>query len=422
MRILFVTTRFPYPPVQGDAMRVWRHTEYLHAQGHEVYLACVNPREPAPEHLAHVRQFCREVAVVVRPGWRGLLRGGLAWLGGGSLTMNYFAEPRLARQLAQWSLTERFDAVLVFSTAVAGIAAGVAAPRHVLDMCDVESDKWRRYAGHVPPPLRWAFGIEARRLLWHEQRWARRYDATLLVNERERAKFERRVPGARAAVLRTALHLDAFDPPTDDHGQPRLSDQPIIGMVGSMFYPPNVRAVEWFGRHVWPRVRARRPDAEWWIVGNRPANAVRRRGSEPGVQVTGFVPEVTPYLHRMRVYVCPVTGDLGLQTKVVIAMAAGRPCVVTPDVAAGIDGDDSSPFLIASAPDAFAQHVLRLLEDDGLARRLAAAARETVRREYEPLTQLRRLEEWLRGVPPRVCGVAAASSETLPNPVQPVRI
>ena len=391
MRVLLLTPRFPYPPDRGDTVRSWGVLRAL-VQRHQVWLGCVDTRQPEREHLQEVRRLCEDVFVAVRCGWRNLVRGGLSLLRGKSLTEGYFEDPRIVRVLGEWSQRGRFDAVLTYSSSIARLAEGVECERRILDLGDVDSAKWETYARRSLPPLRWLYGLEARRVARLERRVSHAHDVSLLVNERERRKYVERVPDVETGVLPTTVDLEAYPVPANP-----LPAEPVIGIVGSMFYKPNVRAVNWFGRHVWPLVQQQVPGARWLIVGSRPAGSVRRWGQVPRVTVTGYVQDVRPYLASMRVFVNAVDGDIGVQSKLVVAMATGRAAVVTPDTAAGVDYGDPPPFLIASAPAAFADAVVRLLRDDAQARALGVRARAVVETNYATADLGIRLERWLAG-------------------------
>ncbi len=390
MRVLMVTPRFPYPPDRGDSVRPWHILQRL-APGHEIWLASSDTRDVSVAELDHVRQYCRRAEVFVRSSRARLVRGAMGLLAGHSLTERYYHDPRLLACVRAWSAEAAFDAVYTYSSAVAPVGAAARATRRVLDMCDVDSVKWETYARRSLPPLSWLYRTEALRVARLEARCAGQYDVSLFVNERERRKFAQRVPHARSATLLTAVDVAAC--PTLD--QKPLPADPVVGMVGSMFYPPNVRAVNWFGRYVWPQVQRAMPTAQWWIVGNRPTREVQRWGQLPNVTVTGFVPEIQPYFEAIRVFVNPVDGDLGVQTKLIMAMAASRPAVVTPDTAAGMDYDDPPPFYIAGSPEGFADSVVRLLRDDAQARALGQRARATAEKHYNTAHLAAGIGRWL---------------------------
>jgi glycosyltransferase involved in cell wall biosynthesis len=241
--------------------------------------------------------------------------------------------------------------------------------------------------------MRWLYALEGRRMAAVEAALCRACDVSVVVNDRERVKLERRVRGLRAFVAPTTVDPREYAALAD---RP-LTPEPVIGFVGSMFYPPNERAVLWFARYVWPLVRERVRDARWRIVGARPTQRVRQLGGRPGIEVTGAVEDVRPHLGSMRVFVDPVDGDLGVQSKLIVAMAAGRPSVATPDAAAGIVPGDPPPFLVAASPRGFADAVIRLLRDDARARALAARARRFATEHYGVEAIGARWERWLAG-------------------------
>ncbi|MCH7870516.1 MAG: hypothetical protein IID33_02335, partial [Planctomycetes bacterium] len=279
MKLLMLTHRFPYPPNRGDCIRAWGELEYL-AKRHDVWLACVDRTEPRPEHLAKVKSVCRDVKLAVRSGAGCLLTGGISLLRGESLTAGYFGDARLRAAIQEWSERIGFYAVLTFSSAMASYAELVDAPRRVLDINDVDSFQWQLLADHSAHPAAWLYGLEAKRLAAMEIAAARTHDVCLMVNERGRRKLMELADPKCAAVVRTGLDLARY--PVDG-AAPQRGAKPIVGIIGSMSYAPNVRAVNWFGRHVWPVVKEREPRAEWLIVGSRPVRSVRRWGRLPGV-------------------------------------------------------------------------------------------------------------------------------------------
>ncbi len=106
--------------------------------------------------------------------------------------------------------------------------------------------------------------------------------------------------------------------------------------TGVFSYQPNEDGALWLIDHVWPRVRATVPQAHLTLVGMGPSPTLRRRAADAGVEVTGAVPDVRPYLWRAAVAVAPLETARGVQNKVLEAVAAGLPAVVTPAVFEGL--------------------------------------------------------------------------------------
>ncbi len=104
-----------------------------------------------------------------------------------------------------------------------------------------------------------------------------------------------------------------------------------------MSYPPNAEAAEWLAREVWPRVRASHPAATLALVGSDPPPAIRRLAdSDPLIEVTGHVPDVKPWLWESAVAAAPLRVARGIQNKVLEAVAAGLPCIVSSEVYDGL--------------------------------------------------------------------------------------
>lgn len=189
--------------------------------------------------------------------------------------------------------------------------------------------------------------------------------------------LRRSAPDARIELLCNGLHLTNFDP-TSRNREP-LS----ILFTGNMTYGPNEDGVLHFYRHMFPLIRQQTPEAQLWIVGQSPSKAVQRLGADPGVTVTGFVPDIQPYYARAQIAICPIRFGAGTCYKTTEAMAMGMPVVSTSQASAGLNVRDGENILIGDSPQAFAQAVLSLLNDPMLAQQIGAAGRRLVETEHD---------------------------------------
>jgi len=353
----------------------------------------VDEKSAAPEHLQAVRRKLRGVAVY-SSGIIARICCGTRWLlAGKSFTEGYFHNRKLLETLRHWSSQVMFDAILTYSSAMAPAAEVVCAARRVLDLNDVDSDKWNLYAQKRSWPLSLPYRLEALRVASLEARAVRGHDVCLVVNQREKRKLLGTLPGTPCVVVHTGLELSDYAEP-DATCQPA---QPIFGFVGSLHYSPNVEAVEWFGERIWPLILRLIPQARWWIVGRNPGRRVRRWSRCPGVTLASDVPDVRPYLSAMRVFVDPVATALGVQTKLLMALAAGRPAVVRSATAAGLEYEEPAPFLVGDSPEEFAAAAVRLARDDRLWQQLSNRARATAAQFYSARRQVELIERCLAG-------------------------
>jgi glycosyltransferase involved in cell wall biosynthesis len=142
-----------------------------------------------------------------------------------------------------------------------------------------------------------------------------------------------------------------------------------------MSYAPNVLAAEFLAREIFPRVCTAWPEARLAIVGRSPTPRVRALADLSGVEVTGEVPDIRPWLTGSRVYACPMTSGTGIKNKLLEAMACGLPCVVTPLALQGLDVVAEKHVLVGSSAEEVAREIGRVLGDGDLAARLGAASR-----------------------------------------------
>jgi glycosyltransferase involved in cell wall biosynthesis len=152
----------------------------------------------------------------------------------------------------------------------------------------------------------------------------------------------------------------------------------IAGFVGVMDYRPNVDAVVWFVENCWERIRAACPKAVFRIIGRGPTRRVRRLAKVPGVEVVGGVDDVAAEVRQLAVSVAPMRIARGLQNKVLEAMAAAKPVVLTAKAAEGIRARDGQHYLIADHAADIIQRVTRLLNDPEERARIGTAARRFV--------------------------------------------
>lgn len=394
-RLLFLAHRIPYPPDKGEKIRAWHMLDHLAATW-EVELGCLvdDPRDLG--HLPGLRaRFAHVEAHQVRGRWQAAARALARLRPGLPLSLGWFHDPALAAWVRRGLAARRWDAAVVYSSAMAPYVMGPRAHRpgfrRVLDMVDVDSAKWQAYAAGAAPPMRLVWAREAHTLLALERRAALDFDRTLFVSEEEARHFVSLAPDCAGKVdwVENGVDLTRFDP-----AEPKPSPYPEgavpIVFTGTMGYRPNIEAVVWFAESVLPRLRERTPAPSFWIVGANPAPAVQTLARLPGVHVTGTVPDVRPYLAHAAVAVAPLRIARGIQNKVLEAMAMARPVVATTAAFEGVRAVPGRDLLVAEGPEATASAVAAVL--DGAHPGLGEAARAAVRAAHDWAATLRRLD------------------------------
>ncbi len=375
--IIYLTHRVPFPPDKGDRIRTFNILRYL-ATRTQVLLGCVAD-EPVPEeHLRVLKGLCAEVCVIDNTSIRRWMRGAMSFATGCTISEGLFYQPDLERRLARWLTEYPVAACLLSASSLAPYlrAPGMGQIPAVVDLIDVDSQKWLDYAGVFRGWRRWVYRGEGGRLRRLESDLARTVQAVTLVSEAECRLFRSFCGDGQVLAVPNGVDLEYFSP------RPEPVTGPSCVFVGAMDYPPNVDAVVWFADQVWPGVLQARPEARWDIVGRQPTDAVRELGRRPGITVVGQVPDVRDYVARAAAVVAPLRIARGIQNKVLEALAMAKPVVASSAAMEGLAVSDGRELLRADTPSEWIDALLRLWNDSAQRNELGRAGRNYVERHH----------------------------------------
>jgi sugar transferase (PEP-CTERM/EpsH1 system associated) len=353
--LLFLSQRIPYPPDKGDKIRSFHILRHL-AERYRVNLGCFFDDPNDAKYIAPLQDICGNVFAVHLPASSKRVRALGGFARGTSFSEACFRDARMTRWVAKTLRDHSVSKGFVFSSAMAPYLAETPISK-IVDIVDVDSEKWRVYAAQSSWPMNWIYGREAAMLLSLERRSALAFDKSIFVSSAEADVFLSLAPetSGRVLAMNNGVDTDYFDP-AREFSSPFESGIDALVFTGTMNYRPNIEAVASFARDVFPGIRRRRPNAEFWIVGAHPSPDVRALKRD-GVHVTGQVEDVRPFLAHAACVVAPLKIARGVQNKVLEAMAMARPVVVSPEAREGIEARARDELLIADTPDIFEQTV-----------------------------------------------------------------
>lgn len=245
--------------------------------------------------------------------------------------------------------------------------------RTVLDLHNIESALHARCAEVEGRAAGFAHRVFGEASLELERAWLPRFGEVLAASESDAALARAIAPAARVTVYPNAL------PPT---ALPPRANEDAIVFSGNMEYHPNVSAVRFFRKGVWPLLRERWPGLVWRLVGKNPAAVRRFTSSDSRIEVRGPVDDAVRELARAKVAVAPVLAGSGTRLKILEAWAAGLPVVSTTLGAEGLAARDGENLLLADGGPAFAEAVSRLLACPDLRESLGTAGRLLVEKKF----------------------------------------
>jgi polysaccharide biosynthesis protein PslH len=384
---LFLAPEAPYPIAGGGQLRAASLLEYL---GHHYDVDVIVFRQPGAPDPASLfpNGLVRRVTVLdLPPNGRSFAARALRNAG------------RVARRIPP--LVDRFAG---FSAQIARVLNGArydlgvidhswcapyleqlspACTRTVLNLVDVESVLHGRCAAVEGPATAAAHRVFQGASRELERLWLPRFSLVLATSQADAALALEIAPQARIAVYPNAL------PPTP---LPAAGDEEAIVFSGNMEYHPNMTAVRFFRREIWPRLRDRWPLLVWRLVGKNPAAVERFTAGDPRIEVAGPVVDAVCELARSRVAVVPLLTGSGTRLKILEAWAAGLPVVSTTIGAEGLPVRDGETALLADGAEAFAGAVTRLLTCTELRQKIGSAGRLLLEKEFTWETAWKKLD------------------------------
>jgi glycosyltransferase involved in cell wall biosynthesis len=398
MRVLWVNSNFMHPTTKGGQIRTLEMLRHLH-RWHEIhYVALSYPDQPegparAGEYSAKSYPFPHRVPDKRSPKFATQLIAGL--FSHEPVSLSRFHPPGLRVFLEDLIRKEKFDRAVVDH--IAPMCYFPERARCVLFQHNVEFMIWRRHAQHATDPLRkFYFGLQARRMFEFERQACREAGHVVACSELDNKLMRESFGISNVSDVPTGVNLEYFAPPPE----PACATPGVdFVFIGSMDWLANQQGVLWFVREILPIIRRKRPNATFAIAGRTPPPEIRDLAKDPGITVTGTVPDVRPWFWESAVCVVPLLVGGGTRLKIYESMAARTPLVSTTIGAEGLTYSHPENIRIADTPENFAAECLDLVENPEVRRAMADAAWRMVNEKYSWEVASHRFDEILRNGP-----------------------
>lgn len=417
LKILFIV---PYVP-NLIRVRPYNLIRHLSARGNQVSLITLVSSPEDIKDLNKMKEFCKEVKAYPLPRWRSMFNCMAALPRHVPLQAVYCWQPDMAAFLRQAVANSEdnnwhFDVIHVEhlrgaeyglqmketgrETKVNGLKAVSGQPPVFWDSVDCISLLFSQAAQQSKSPVnRLLTRFELERTRWYEGRVISQFDGVLVTSSMDKKAFHDLIPAGKKSspitVLPNGVDLDYYRPAESSARQP---DTLII--TGKMSYHANVTMVLNFTEKVLPLIWQKCPKVKLIVVGKDPTKKIRDLERDPRITVTGTVPDIRPYFHQATMAVTPITYGVGIQNKVLEAMACGVPVVSSPKAISGISVVPGQEVLVGSTPEELAQAVLTLLDNPPLQEKLIGASLNYVRNHHQWPALAAELEYYYRSCTP----------------------
>ena len=367
----------PYPLAGGGSLRTASLLEYL---GRHYALDLIVFRQPGAAEPASLLPagLVRQVTVIPLPASRRgtaarAIRNAVRLARGVPPLVDRFAG--FARRMQEAVAGRSYEIGVIEHSWCAPYLEQIAPAcrRTVLDLHNVESVLHARCAQVEGGAVGLAHRIFGNASAAFEAEWLPRFGEVLAPSASDARAVELLAPGARLRVYPNAIPWTPAPPKTEEH---------VIVFSGNLEYHPNLSAVRFFARDVWPRLRDRWPQLVWRLVGKAPGAVAKLVAGDPRIQLSGPVEDAVAELARAQVAIVPLLAGSGTRFKILEAWAAALPVVSTSIGAEGLPARDGEHLLLADTAAAFADAVSRLLTCKDLRMAVGNSGRMLLEKEF----------------------------------------
>lgn len=372
MKILFLLSRFPYPLSKGDSLRAFHQMREL-SQKAEVTIFAVSDRDILPEEYTKI-SFLKTIEVF-RLGKIGIIkRLFAAFFQQIPFQIAYFYSKKAQKALDELIAKEKPDVIFCQLARMAKYAEKIPNSIKILDYQDAFSAGLQRRIAKSPFYYRPFLKVEYQRMLQFEADIFAQFPLKTIISEPDRQLISH-PQKADIHLLPNGVQCDIFAPNV------AIEKKHDLLFVGNMAYPPNVNCVEYLVNETLPLLKAVFPNLSFAIAGINPAQQVRALASK-NVLVTGFVPDMRDYYNSCRIFVAPMQIGIGLQNKLLEAMAMQMPCITSSLANKALGATPNVHLFVCDNPQSIAEKVAFLLQNPVFAAEMGKKAREFVLEKY----------------------------------------
>ncbi|MEL6251074.1 MAG: glycosyltransferase [Bacteroidota bacterium] len=353
MKLLILTSRFPYPIEKGDKLRIYHQIRHL-SQNHEIHLISISDQEVEEAHRKHLESFCDSIHIFP------IRKGGIAFsllkglFSSKPFQVHYFYRKRIHKKILKIAEELKPHRIYCQLIRMAPYVKGMESQKSI-DYMDAFSLGMKRRARHHFGLKHFLFRWEASKLRAYEELAFIDFNSHCIISEQDRE--------ALLTPHRNKIQLIPNGVDTDYfHARENQAEFDLV-FVGNLGYSPNILAAKFLATQLLPRIRKDLPEVRLLLAGARPVKQVLELEKIPGVSIGGWYEDIREAYASGKIFAAPLFSGSGQQNKILEAMAMGIPCVSTSIVNKAIGAKAPREILLADDLEGLAEHCLFLLKN-----------------------------------------------------------
>lgn len=376
-RIIFLTPKVPYPPINGGLIGTLSVLRMLADTG-SVSGFFLAESEEEIRSLREIQRYFEKAKSIVHPvsnynlGWRAYLKLAASLATASPFVVKKSFSQKLAREFCKFLEGESYDIALFDEQAMIPYAGHVSSKIKVLFCHTVGHEVLEMGIPTARNPIKRAvLQIQADLYKSYLQKQASKFDGIMTRSQRD-ADIIQALVGPKVPCFPVPLPVDF----SNDKLPVGEDPAPTILIVGSCTWAANLDQARWYLEEILPRLRQRVPTAKTLMIGASPPLEVSRFHGKDGVEVLGFVEDLEEIYRRAWVLAVPLRIGSGIRVKIVNAMVRGLPVVSTLAGADGLGLEPGKHFWLANEPEVFAEVLEEIFKNSRLRNQVAENAHE----------------------------------------------
>jgi len=354
LKLLIVLSRVPYPLEKGDKLRAFNQIKEL-SKKHSIVLLALNDTALHPDAIDELKKYCVAISVMKFSKRTIFFNLVSAFFSGLPFQVGYFYFSKAQKKLDDLIEKHRPDHIYCQLIRTSEYVKKYSSIPKTLDYMDVFSKGIERRIASEPFYLKPFFNMEYKRLLKYENAVFDFFKNKTIISEQDRS-FIPHSQKNEIVVVPNGVDIDYFKPIVSDKKYDLLFN-------GNMNYPPNIESAEYLVKKIMPIVWETHPQIRVLISGANPHKRVLGLASEK-VTVTGYVDDVRISYAQSKILVAPMQISIGLQNKLLEAMAMRLPCVTSSLANNAVGALHGHEIMVADSPNQYAASILELLGNE----------------------------------------------------------
>lgn len=377
MRMLFLSTRLPFPPIGGERLRSFHFIKYLSLHWKITVMSFYDsPQEEkaAKDYVHGIKGL--EICHLSLPRLRSYLQCIAGFFSSKPIEIAYYADRKMRRLLERQLLQTKYDVVFCHLVRMAPYIEEIRGIKKVLDISDALSLRYGISAGYRKGPFKFIESLESRRLKLYEPKITREFDLNIISSSSDKDYLEKNLGISGLEVVENGIEPEIIKQPWA-----RVNFQKIV-FLGNLRIFHNVDAIKYFYREIFPLIKSKIDNVQLVIVGANIPHCIFKLRQDKAVSVFADVPDIRLFMQDACVSVAPMRIAVGIQNKILQSMAYGIPVVTTTLGLGGIKARPNIEVMVADTPQEFARQVIMLMQDNKLRNNIAESAYALIKEHY----------------------------------------